>query len=173
MIIKQIHLFRYSLVVLQQPGSVEANCFRGYRSNRSYISPCPIFQLVVKDENCCLQRKYSSLGDVDQFIAHAVILSEEGENQTWVSTESLQHDPKERLYLQQLKSRQKEQVGHEEPLMKAERLLCGNIVSSCHVLNDISGYTGAYFIFEDLSVNIEGKYKLRISVTDLSVYFDV
>lgn len=112
------------------------------------------------------------MGDVDQFIAHAIILSEGGDDQTWVSTESLNLDPKERLYLQQLKSRQKEQVGHEEALMKAERLLCGKIVSSCYVMNDISGYTGAYFIFEDLSVNMEGKYRLRISVTDLSVYFD-
>ena len=32
-----------------------------------------------------------------------------------------------------------------------------------------SGYTGAYF---DLSVNMEGKYKLRIIVTDLSLYFE-
>jgi hypothetical protein len=57
--------------------------------------------------------------------------------------------------------------------MKAERLLCGKIVSSCYVLNDTLGDTGAYFIFEDLSVNMEGKYKLRISVTDLTAYFNI
>jgi hypothetical protein len=152
---------------------VEANCFRGYRSNRSCICPCPIFQLALKRENDCLQKEYSKLGNVDQFIAHAIILSEVGENQTLVNTESLNLDPKERLYLQQLKSRQKEQVGPQETLMKAERLLCGKIVSSCYVLNDTFGDTGAYFIFEDLSVNMEGKYKLRISVTDLTAYFNI
>ena len=57
--------------------------------------------------------------------------------------------------------------------MKAERLLCGKIVSSCYVLNDTLGDTGAYFIFEDLSVNMEGKYKLKISITDLSAYFNI
>lgn len=165
--------FRYLLLVVQQPGSVEANCFRGNRTNRSCISPCPIFQLSIKREKDTLEKEYSMLGDVDQFMAHAIILSEAGENQTWVNTASLNHDPKDRLYLQQLKSRQKEQVGHEQPLMKAERLLCGKIVSSCYVLNDTLGDTGAYFIFEDLSLNMEGKYKLRIIVSDLSAYFDI
>jgi hypothetical protein len=150
---------------------VEANCFRGYRSNRSCICPCPIFQLALRRENDCLQKEYSRLGNVDQFIAHAIILSEAGEDQTLVNTESLNRDPKERLYFQQLKSRQNEQVGPEEALMKAERLLSGKIVSSCYVLNDTLGDTGAYFIFEDLSVNMEGKYKLKISITDLSAYF--
>lgn len=150
---------------------MEANCFRGYRSNRSCICPCPIFQLAIKRENDCLLKQHSRLGNVDQFIAHATILSEAGEDQTWVNTESLNRDPKERLYFQQLKSRQKEQVGPEEALMKAERLLCGKVVSSCYVLNDTLGDTGAYFIFEDLSVNMEGKYRLKISISDLSAYF--
>ncbi len=150
---------------------MEANCFRGYRSNRSCVCPCPIFQLALKRENDCLEKEYSRLGNVDHFIAHAIILSEAGEDQTLVNTESLNRDPKERLYFQQLKSRQTEQVGPEEALMKAERLLCGKIVSSCYVLNDTLGDTGAYFIFEDLSVNMEGKYRLKISITDLSAYF--
>lgn len=54
---------------------------------------------------------------------------------------------------------------------KVETMLEGKLVSPCYILTDLKGDLGAYFIFEDLSVNIEGKYKLKISVTDLSMYF--
>ncbi|KAJ3290077.1 hypothetical protein HDU76_007445 [Blyttiomyces sp. JEL0837] len=50
---------------------------------------------------------------------------------------------------------------------KWESTLFGSIVSSCHFLTDLTGQKGAYFVFPDLSVRVEGTYRLKIVLSHL------
>ncbi|KAJ3039422.1 hypothetical protein HDV00_012198 [Rhizophlyctis rosea] len=54
---------------------------------------------------------------------------------------------------------------------KWERSLFGSLVSSCHFLTDLSGSKGAYFVFPDLSIRIEGKFRLKLIMSDLSCIY--
>lgn len=127
--------------------------------------------LIRRNAGGTIQNMRSSLQDFSHFIAHAIILSETGTDLTWINCESLERDPKDKIYLQQLRATHREQIHQGRVPAKYESLLCGNVVSPCHILTDLKGELGAYFIFEDLSVNIEGRYRLKISVTEISMYF--
>lgn len=48
-----------------------------------------------------------------------------------------------------------------------KRLLYGSLVSSPYTLFDLSGQKGTFFLFPDVSVRLEGKYRLGISITRL------
>ncbi|CCA71359.1 hypothetical protein PIIN_05298 [Serendipita indica DSM 11827] len=49
----------------------------------------------------------------------------------------------------------------------AQRLLYGSLVSSPYSLVDMNGQRGIYFMFPDVSIRTEGKYRLGISLTRL------
>ncbi|KAI8909978.1 velvet factor-domain-containing protein [Powellomyces hirtus] len=49
-----------------------------------------------------------------------------------------------------------------------ERVLMGSMVSSCHYLCDLNGLKGAYFVFPDLSLRVEGIFRLRMSLYNLA-----
>jgi Velvet factor len=51
-----------------------------------------------------------------------------------------------------------------------ERLLYGNIVSSPHYMRNLQGRPGVYFIFPDVSVRLQGRYVLRLTLMRLSRY---
>ncbi|KAJ1552956.1 hypothetical protein HK405_009430 [Cladochytrium tenue] len=51
--------------------------------------------------------------------------------------------------------------------LRVERGLFGSLVSSCHLLSDLSGTKGAYFVFPNLCARFEGTFRLRVVVTDL------
>jgi hypothetical protein len=67
-------------------------------------------------------------------------------------------------------SRPGEEVISKESGYLRFRNLEGTIVSPCYVLRDLNGSLKAYFIFPDLSVNVEGKYMLKICVSSTSRY---
>jgi len=43
----------------------------------------------------------------------------------------------------------------------------GSLVSSLYVLNDLDGVERAFFVFPDLSVRIEGTFRLKFSLVDV------
>ncbi|PVG03149.1 hypothetical protein CPB86DRAFT_855839, partial [Serendipita vermifera] len=49
----------------------------------------------------------------------------------------------------------------------AQRLLYGSLVSSPYSLVDLSGRRGIYFMFPDVSIRVEGKFRLGVSLTRL------
>ncbi|KAI8969981.1 velvet factor-domain-containing protein [Mycotypha africana] len=53
------------------------------------------------------------------------------------------------------------------PLLPAEKYLSGSPVSSLHRLRDIDNSEGGYFVFGDLAVKKEGKFKLRFSLFEM------
>ena len=52
----------------------------------------------------------------------------------------------------------------------SERLLYGNLVSSPHHLRNLEGRAGVYFIFPDVSVRLQGRYVLQLTLMRLSRY---
>ena len=51
-----------------------------------------------------------------------------------------------------------------------ERLLYGNLVSSPHHLRNLEGRAGVYFLFPDVSVRLQGRYLLQLTLMRLSRY---
>ena len=132
------------------------------------MSPCPIFQLVKIDEFGQIQREIQYLGDISWWVAHILLYSDNNEDVSLVNTKSLEKDPQYLVYAEHIQARKVEDDGS---IFLYERLLEGNTVSSCHILTDLYGKKGAYFVFEDLSVKIEGYFRLKVFVSDLSQYF--
>ncbi|KAI9105524.1 velvet factor-domain-containing protein [Phlyctochytrium arcticum] len=46
--------------------------------------------------------------------------------------------------------------------------LFGSLVSPCHFLTDLNGTKGAYFVFPDLSIRVEGTFTLKIILSNLA-----
>ncbi|KAI9777608.1 MAG: hypothetical protein M1839_008662 [Geoglossum umbratile] len=57
---------------------------------------------------------------------------------------------------------------HEQPATSAPHTaLAGTLVSSLHRLKDIDNSDGGFFVFGDLSVKLEGEYRLRFSLFEM------
>ncbi len=48
-----------------------------------------------------------------------------------------------------------------------ERLLYGNLVSSPHLLRNLQGRRGVYFVFPDVSIRQRGRYQLKVTLIRL------
>ena len=48
-----------------------------------------------------------------------------------------------------------------------ERLLYGNLVSSPHLLRNLQGRRGVYFMFPDVGVRQRGRFQLKVSLMRL------
>ena len=97
-------------------------------------------------------------------VAHAILLSPDDEDLTFVSVKALEKDPQLKSCVDAINS---QYDGKNLISVPFERVLCGNTVSQCHFLRDLCGNLGAYFIFEDLSVNITGKFKIKICASNI------
>ncbi|KAJ1781604.1 hypothetical protein LPJ62_005766, partial [Coemansia sp. RSA 2167] len=48
--------------------------------------------------------------------------------------------------------------------------MAGSMVSPLHPLRDTSSVHGAYFVFSDLSVRMEGSFRLRFDLFEIAGY---
>ncbi|KAJ3114594.1 hypothetical protein HDU96_001896 [Phlyctochytrium bullatum] len=48
------------------------------------------------------------------------------------------------------------------------QVIMGSLVSCCHILTDIDGEKGAFFIFSDLAVRASGAFRLKFDLFDVS-----
>lgn len=151
----------YQLLVIQQPGSVSSTSLFGEKMARRVVSAPPIFQLVKKTSDGKIIKDPSELGNVSLMVAHLALLSTEDKDVSFINTKSLENTPQYQMY-----SLQKTSL---ENTCLYERILEGSLVSNCHFLTDLLGKKGAYFVFEDLSIKIEGLFKLFVIVNDLSL----
>lgn len=55
----------------------------------------------------------------------------------------------------------------------AGKSLSGSLVSSLHRLKDISNKDGGFFVFGDISVKVQGTFRLHFSLFDLHKYADI
>ncbi|KAI3660404.1 hypothetical protein MP638_002487 [Amoeboaphelidium occidentale] len=131
--------WKYELVIREHP--VRVRCCGFGEKDRRPVDPPPVAQLVLTNTET------NTLVDLENFpqkfnlIAHAALLSED------LDSDYIKTQRGERLI---------------------SRLLMGSLVSPSYYLTDINGDKGIFFIFQDLSVRLEGAYRLRISVIDIS-----
>ncbi|KAI8878287.1 hypothetical protein K501DRAFT_196217 [Backusella circina FSU 941] len=59
-------------------------------------------------------------------------------------------------------------VNHEEIVNSSQNILSGQTASSMYKLKDINNHDGGFFVFGDLSVKLEGQFKLRFSLFEIS-----
>lgn len=58
----------------------------------------------------------------------------------------------------------------ETPLLPVKNYLSGTTVSSLYRLRDVDNSDGGFFVFGDLAVKQEGKFKLRFSLFEIVEY---
>ncbi|KAL9579841.1 MAG: hypothetical protein Q9212_004862 [Teloschistes hypoglaucus] len=52
--------------------------------------------------------------------------------------------------------------------LAADKVLCGTLVSSLHRLKDIDNSDGGFFVFGDMSVKVEGQFRLRFILFEMN-----
>lgn len=156
----------YGLLIVQQPGTLSASFFQTYRENdrKSVINPCPIIQLVKIEPSGVINKSIESLGNISQLVGNASLLSIDNKDVSFVSVDSLQKNPKFHSYVSSIKEKYDSNIKS----VPYERVLDGNTVSQCHILRDVYGSLGAYFVFEDIAVNLEGLFRLKVCIHDLN-----
>ncbi|OAJ38987.1 hypothetical protein BDEG_22875 [Batrachochytrium dendrobatidis JEL423] len=55
------------------------------------------------------------------------------------------------------------------PVGNVENSLCGTLVSASYLCHDLLGCNGVFFCFPDLSIRINGVFKLRIAISKLPI----
>ncbi|KAI9314728.1 velvet factor-domain-containing protein [Dichotomocladium elegans] len=136
--------WNYELIVAQQP--VRARMCGFGDKDRRPVNPPPIVELVIttKDGN----RLDPDQVDVTHFIAHCDSWQADGITQANIIVPT---DPTKRLELQKTRN------------------LVGNQVSTPLKLYNVDGRLGIFFIFSDVSIRLEGRYRLGFSLIDIRI----
>ena len=159
-------MVKYKLLIIQQPGPVSASYFHSIRENdrKTVINPCPILQLVKIEDSGKISKSVDILGNTSQYIGSASLLSNDGNDVSFVSVSSLTEDPKLHTVVNVIRGKYDSNISS----VPYERVLDGTTVSQCHILRDLCGTLGAYFIFEDLAINLDGIFKLKVVIHDIT-----
>lgn len=127
----------YHLEIVQHP--VKTAEFRSSTLTRLPLAPPLIAQLHIRGQAMTTETDLEA--DLPFLIAHLTLYSEDGTTAVDITAGS---DPS-----------------------APERLLYGNLVSSPHVLRNLQGRQGVYFLFPDVSIRWNGRYQLCVSLMKL------
>ncbi|ORX63291.1 hypothetical protein K493DRAFT_311450 [Basidiobolus meristosporus CBS 931.73] len=142
---------RYSLEILQQPTRARM-CGFGDKDRR-LIGPLPILEL--KTNNTTTENTV----EIANFVVHADLWSAD-----------FQHDCNVVVNPASIPTSSQERQGSSIISLGGPvnvRNLIGCTVSSSYQLRHMDGNPGVFFLFPDLSVRVEGKYRLRFSLWDI------
>ncbi|KAI8814590.1 velvet factor [Cladochytrium replicatum] len=152
----------YELIVRQQPSRARMIGFG--EKDRRPIDPPPIVQLRIFNENgdSLDVRNDDEETIVDGHLGSSMF------NDPHLSATSMQgqhhehqvqsgHAPQKSLSVS---------LGSNPPVALAQ-VLVGSLVSPCHVLADVDGTKGMFFVFSDISVRVGGKYRLKFLLYDV------
>ncbi|KAI0295998.1 velvet factor-domain-containing protein [Russula brevipes] len=128
----------YYLEVIQQP-EVSAE-FGSAALSRLPLAPPLVAQLIIRDSN---GNVIESDSEHPYLICHLSLRSADGLTVLDPISPSNRHFP-------------------------PDRLLYGNLVSSPHYLRNLQGRPGVYFLFPDVSVRLQGRYVLQLTLMRLS-----
>ncbi|KAL9098943.1 MAG: hypothetical protein Q9163_005488 [Psora crenata] len=133
----------YTLTVRQQPERAKA--FHGAKEkDRKPIDPPPIVQLQISDPQDPAQNYLQS----PYFFMCCSLVDADLSRTGQLS------------------------AGHlgEDPDTASESALLGVLVSSLHRLKDTNNTDGGFFVFPDISVRVEGMFRLRFSLFEMVKY---
>ncbi|KAI9511554.1 velvet factor-domain-containing protein [Russula earlei] len=128
----------YYLEVIQQP-EVSAE-FGSAALSRLPLAPPLVAQLIIRDSR---GNVIESDPEHPYLVCHLSLLSADG-------------------------MRVLDPVNPSNRQFPPDRLLYGNLVSSPHYLRNLQGRSGVYFIFPDVSVRLQGRYVLQLTLMRLS-----
>ncbi|KAG1464033.1 hypothetical protein G6F46_000668 [Rhizopus delemar] len=149
---------KYRLKIIQNPIRARS-CGFGEKDRRP-IDPPPILQLFIERPDGTLQNAIEDDGDVSRSLVQCDLYSEDGkEHRGSVYNPSNAHnvsnDPSGGTLL-----------SFEDP--QPTRSLMGAVISNTYQLNDEHDRPGIFFVFQDLSVRIEGRFCLKFMFMNLA-----
>ncbi|CEG74605.1 hypothetical protein RMATCC62417_09786 [Rhizopus microsporus] len=148
---------RYKLKIIQNPIRARS-CGFGEKDRRP-IDPPPILQLFIEGSDGILQNAVEDASNVSLFVVQCDLYSEDGQDHRGhvynpSSTVNANDSSKGTL------------VSFVDP--QPIRSLMGAVVSNAYQLNDERDQPGIFFVFQDLSVRIEGKFRLKFVFMNLA-----
>ncbi|ORX89153.1 hypothetical protein K493DRAFT_71289 [Basidiobolus meristosporus CBS 931.73] len=146
---------RYSLELIQQPLRARM-CGFGDRDRR-LVGPLPILELKVYDEKGAIITEASEFSGL---VVHADLWSVDFEHDCNVVVNPAS------IPAASCNSRLGSSVISLGGPVKVRNLI-GSTVSSAYQLKHICGDPGIFFLFPDLSVRVEGTFRLRFSLWDV------
>ena len=109
----------------------------------------------------------TTLGEVSSFIMLVSLVSENGElDCSRVLNPNVYKEPVVSKSITPCQSAPKQPSS--KPNRNVLDSLFGTIISECFFGNDLDGNKGAFFIFPELCLRVEGRYRLKFSLHDLS-----
>ncbi|KAG1199059.1 hypothetical protein G6F70_005271 [Rhizopus microsporus] len=147
---------KYKLQIVQNP--IRARCCGFGEKDKRPIDPPPILKLTAEDESGKpLELK---AGDAVLFLVHCQLYNENG-----TLDKTLVHTP-----WSNTSPIRKQTIRYSAHKDKPEyvRNLIGSVVSNAYHLYDENSIPGIFFIFQDLSVRIEGTYTLKFVFINLA-----
>ncbi|TFY74827.1 hypothetical protein EWM64_g9186 [Hericium alpestre] len=128
----------YHLEIVQQPETSAE--FGTAALSRLPLAPPLVVQLIIRDGRGNI---LDSEPDLPFLISHLSLYTADGATALDTSSRPGTHFP-------------------------PDRLLYGNLVSSPHHLRNLQGRAGVYFLFPDVSIRVQGRYSLRVTLMRLS-----
>ncbi|KAI8090791.1 velvet factor [Thamnidium elegans] len=153
---------KYKLVIIQNP--VRARCCGFGEKDRRPIDPPPILQLFIEKPDGSLQNAHEDESNLSLFVVQCDLVSEDGKEQrSHVFNPSSATSP----------PTSSESVPTTGTLLTFHdpaptRSLMGAVVSNAYQLTNGENKPGIFFVFQDLSVRIEGRFRLKFMFMNLS-----
>ncbi|KAI8056535.1 velvet factor-domain-containing protein [Gilbertella persicaria] len=154
---------KYKLIVIQHP--IRARCCGFGEKDRRPIDPPPVLQLFIEKPDGTLQNANDDDCNISLFVVQCDLYSEDGKEQ--------------RGHVYNPSSTTSPNGTFEKPIPTTgtllsfqdpapTRSLMGAVVSNAYQLTDHHNQPGIFFIFQDLSVRVEGRFSLKFMFINLS-----
>ncbi|KAI8927139.1 velvet factor-domain-containing protein [Entophlyctis helioformis] len=146
----------YELIIRQQPSRARMSGF-GIKDRRP-LDPTPIAQVIMRNPDGSYGR--ARYDDAAFLISHVTLWS------TDMSTQlSAVSAPAPTSFGPPIIGRSP--APDVPPTSQHNQILLGALISPCHILSDVDGDRGLFFIFPDVSVRTSGTYRIKISLYDI------
>ncbi|KAI8642958.1 velvet factor-domain-containing protein [Parasitella parasitica] len=155
---------QYRLIMVQNP--VRARCCGFGEKDRRPIDPPPILQLFLERPDGTLQNAHDDDSNISLFVVQCDLCSENGEEQRSHVYNPSSAAPASVSPATDSKPTTGTLLSFQDPA--PTRSLMGAVVSNAYQLTDHKNEPGIFFIFQDLSVRIEGTFCLKFMFIDLS-----
>ncbi|KAJ1961737.1 hypothetical protein GGI12_003078 [Dipsacomyces acuminosporus] len=152
------------MVIVQQP--VRARMCGSSDKDWRPVSPPPVLKLVLYDHhgNPVIDNSF-----MQYLVIHTTLWKDDQEEELTVV--ELPHNTNSKRISAAAKSRKRgvTQFGFKslEPGLELENNLLGDYTASSSIVEDETGERGCFFVFPNLSIRLEGRYRFRFSLIKL------
>ncbi|CAO3655476.1 unnamed protein product [Mucor fragilis] len=155
---------KYRLIVVQNP--VRARCCGFGEKDRRPIDPPPILQLFIERPDGTLQNAHDDDSNISLFVVQCDLYSEDGKELRGQVYNPSAAAPTSASPATDSKPTTGTLLSFQDPA--PTRSLMGAVVSNAYQLTDHNNEPGIFFVFQDLSVRIEGTFCLNFMFINLS-----